>query len=66
MLICILYLLLCLGVEVFIVVNIIDRLADRDYLFAACFLLFFFVYMFSYGYRHVCNNLLNGTVRVII
>lgn len=41
MLICIAYLLMCLGVEVFIVVNIIDRLADRDYLFAACFLLFF-------------------------
>ena len=32
MLICIAYLMMCLGVEVFIVVNIIDRLADRDYL----------------------------------
>lgn len=43
MLICILYLLLCLGVEVFIVANIIDRLADRDYLFAVCFALYFLI-----------------------
>ena len=43
MLICIVYLMMCLGVEVFIVVNIIDRLADRDYLMAVCFALFFLV-----------------------
>lgn len=43
MLICILYLLLCLGVEVFIVANIIDRLADRDYLLAVCFALYFLI-----------------------
>lgn len=43
MLICILYLLLCLGVEVFIVFNIIDRLADGDYLLAVCFALYFLI-----------------------
>ena len=43
MLICIVYLLMCLGVEVVIVSSIIDRLADRDYLFSACFVLFFLV-----------------------
>lgn len=43
MLICIVYLLMCLGVEAVIVSSIIDRLADRDYLFAACFVLFFLV-----------------------
>lgn len=43
MLICVAYLVMCLGVEVFIVVNIIDRLADRDYLMGVCFALFFLV-----------------------
>lgn len=46
MLICIVYLLMCLGVEVFIVANIVDRLADRDYLFAVCFALFFLAICF--------------------
>lgn len=46
MLICIVYLMMCLGVEVFIFANIIDRLADRDYLFAVCFALFFLVTCF--------------------
>lgn len=43
MLICIVYLMMCLAVEVIIVATIVDRLADRDYLFAACFVLFFLV-----------------------
>lgn len=63
MLICIVYLLMCLGVEVVIVASIIDRLADRDYLFAVCFALFFFGYMFSYGHCYMRNILLKGAIR---
>lgn len=43
MLICIVYLMMCLGVAVFIIANIIDFFARRDYLMAVCFTLFFLV-----------------------
>lgn len=43
MLICVVYLLICLGVAVFIIANIIDFFAHRDYLMVVCFALFFLV-----------------------
>lgn len=43
MLICIVYLMLCLGVGIFIVANIIDFFVHRDYLMVVCFALFFLV-----------------------